>query len=248
MRCVISQPTFLPWLGWFDLLDQSDQFVLLDDVQFSRQSWQQRNRIRGREGLEIISVPVRIADRSGQNIGEVEIADSRFAGKFLRTVQGNYARAAYFEAYFPAFAKVVEAAAAEGKLCTLNCAIIRWLATALGISTPMVMASSLNVGGLRGEHVALLCESLGAKDYLSPAGAGEYLREDFDAFASRGLRVWLHEYEHPVYRQRFDPFLPYASVLDLLLNEGPSALEILRSGRRPSRQMLASEVSQEFMS
>jgi len=98
-----------------------------------------------------------------------------------------------------------------------------------------VRSSELGVEGKRGAHAAMLCEKIGASCYLSPAGAEDYLLEDRAEFDSREISVLLQVYDHPVYRQCFRPFLSHASALDLLLNEGDSSAEILRSGRRPAR-------------
>jgi hypothetical protein len=234
--CVISQPTFLPWLGWFDLVDQADVMVILDDVAFSKQSWQQRNRIRTACGLEFLSVPVRSAGRLGQRIDECELDSSKFVRKMIGSLQANYGRAPW-SGFIGDLADVMSRAADSGKLVELNCALIDWIAARLEVKTPMLRAGSLAAGGHRGEHVASICETLGATDYLSPAGAEAYLLDDRSAFDSRGIAVWLHVYEHPQYTQRHAPFLPYASSLDLILNEGPNAPAVMRSGRRPARPL-----------
>jgi len=233
--CVISQPTFLPWLGWFDLADQGDVMIILDDVQFSKQSWQQRNRIRTPAGLEFLTVPVK--RRLGQMILDCELADQRFVGKMLKSLHGNYAKAAFFADAFDQFAATMEAAARTGCLAEFNCALISWIADRLVVTTPMIRASTLGVAGQRGEHVAAICESVGADRYLSPAGAEDYLIEDKAVFDRREISVWLHAYEHPEYVQRFAPFIPYASAIDLIFNAGPSAPNVMRSGRRPARPL-----------
>ncbi|WP_300436638.1 UDP-2,4-diacetamido-2,4,6-trideoxy-beta-L-altropyranose hydrolase [Zoogloea sp.] len=235
--CVIAQPTFIPWMGWFDLADQADVMIILDDVQFSKQSWQQRNRLRTPQGLDFLSVSVKSAGRSHQLINEVELANEASVEKLLRTVQGYYARAPYFRELFPGLGTAMREGAATGKLAELNIAVIRWIMQTLGISVPLVRASELETDGKRGEYVAALCEEVGATRYLSPAGAEEYLLLDRPAFDRRNISVCLHVYEHPEYRQCFKPFEPYASVLDLIFNTGPEALAILRSGRRPARPL-----------
>lgn len=126
MRIAILQPTFLPWLGWFDIVDQADALVILDDVAFSKQSWQQRNRIRTLNGLEYATVPVRSAGRLGQAILDVEINDARFAGKLERKIAGSYARAPYLKALFPGFCQALREAAAPGRLSELNLGLIKW--------------------------------------------------------------------------------------------------------------------------
>lgn len=232
---VIAQPTFLPWAGWFDLADQADLLILLDDVGFSKQSWQQRNRLRTSEGLSYISCPVRTAGRLGQRILDVELANTMFAEKMVRTIAANYARAAHFERYFPELRELLLASVSSGLLVDVNIALIDWLARHLDVNTPRLRSGSLDVSGQRGGYVARLCEHVGAARYLSPAGAEEYLVQDRAEFDSRGIAIELHVYEHPVYHQCFQPFMPYASALDLLLNEGEQAARILRSGRRPVR-------------
>jgi hypothetical protein len=233
----IAQPTFLPWAGWFDLADQVDVLIVLDDVAFSKQSWQQRNRLRTPEGLSYVTVPVRTAGRLGQRIIDTELASDGAIDKLIRTVAQNYSRAPHFSRYFAEFNVVLRESAAAGMLSGLNCGLIEWLVTQLGIATPRVRSSELAVGGTRGALVAKLCERVGARRYVSPAGAQEYLLEDRAEFDDRAIAVELQVYEHPVYRQCFQPFMPYASVLDLLFNEGDAAGTILRSGRRPPRSL-----------
>jgi hypothetical protein len=233
----IAQPTFLPWSGWFDLADQVDLLILLDDVAFSKQSWQQRNRIRTPEGLSYLSVPVHSAGRLGQRICDTEIVGTKFVQKTLRTVAQNYQRAEHFDRYYPEFCAIFQKSAASESLSGLNCGLIDWLAAQLGVATPRVRSSQLSIGGKRGGHVAMLCEHVGAKTYISPPGAADYLTEDRAEFDRRSISVALHVYEHPEYRQCFQPFEAFASALDLLLNEGDRAGDILRSGRRPPHKL-----------
>src|SRR5579864_5457599 len=107
MKVAISQPTYLPWLGYLDLIDQVDTFVLLDNVQFEKQSWQQRNRIKTPTGLQWLTVPVIFKGRFGQHIQDVEIRED-FAAKHLRALELNYRRAQYFDQYFPALTTVLQ--------------------------------------------------------------------------------------------------------------------------------------------
>lgn len=234
----IMQPTFLPWLGWFDLLDQSDVMILLDDVGFSKQSWQQRNRIRTPNGLQYISLPVKTSGRMGQLIRDTSLDNSKYVDKMIRTVQGNYAKAPFFEHYFDSFCTALKISSSSGKLLDLNYGLIRWLTTELGLNKPFILASELNVSGTRGDYVARLCKEMQATDYLSPAGAETYLMEDYLEFKNLGVKIKLQNFEHPEYKQCYEPFESYASVLDLLMNEGSDSLNIIRSGRRNSRLLV----------
>lgn len=235
MICVISQPTFLPWLGWFDLVDQGGVMIILDDVQFDKRSWQQRNRIRTRNGLEFLSVPVKTSGRYYQRIMDCELADQPFVEKILGALQANYAKAPFYSDIVDELAMTIKTASNTGHLVELNCALISWMAGKLGVMTPMVRASTMDAGGLRGEHLAAICESVEADRYLSTVGSENYLLEDKDSFDRRGISIWIHVYEHPQYVQHFAPFMPYASALDLIFNVGPAAPEVMRSGRRPAR-------------
>ncbi len=229
----IMQPTYLPWVGYFDLLDQADVFVFLDDVHFSRQSWQQRNRIRTAKGLEWLTVPVLRKGRGGQLIRDVELnARVPFAEKHLRSVSLNYGRAPHFAEHFEQFGAVLRSAAATGRLVELNISLIDWLASQFDIATRRVRSSGLGAAGERSALLLDICRRVGADAYLSPRGALTYLVEDHRLFEQGGLPVFVHSYEHPEYAQVYRPFIPFASAIDLLFAVGPESLKIIRSGRR----------------
>src|SRR5205823_3408897 len=149
MKIAISQPTYLPWLGYFDLIDQVDAFVLLDSVQFEKQSWQQRNRIKTPTGLQWLTVPVVFRGRLGQRIMEVIIRDPEFPRKHLRAIELNYRRAPFFDRYFPELARILEQHPSGSHLADLNLEIIRWVCAALGIQTTLIRSSELHQDGRR---------------------------------------------------------------------------------------------------
>jgi WbqC-like protein len=232
MQVAIMQPTYLPWIGYFDLMDQVDLFVYLDNVQFSRQSWQQRNRIKTVKGLEWLTVPV--AGHFAQ-LQHTPLAGSAFARKHARSIEVNYGRAACFDEFFPGLSRRIAEGAATGQLVELNVSCIELIAEALGIRTPRVRASTLRAAGTRGERVLEICVELGASGYLSPIGAAEYLLHDRDRFAAAGVSIHFQSYDHPEYRQLFPPFVPFASAIDAILNEGAQTSRIMRAGRRAPR-------------
>jgi WbqC-like protein family len=232
VKIAIAQPTYLPWLGYFDLLDKVDRFVLLDSVQFEKQSWQQRNRIKTPTGLQWLTVPVVFRKRLSQRIVDVEIREAEFWRDHLRAVELNYRRAPFFDRYYPAVSELLRSSAQGLRLAELTITLFRWLAGALGIPTPVVRSSELGVQGQRTHLLAEICRALGATAYISPLGSADYLLRELDTLAELGVTVSFQHYEHPCYRQLFPPFQAYASVLDLLFNEGDDALSILRSGQR----------------
>ena len=218
-------------MGYFDLIDQVDLFVILDNVQFVKQSWQQRNRIRAGNGLQWLTVPVVFRGRLGQLIKDVEIRDPEFARDHIRAIELAYRRAPFFSQYFPALRQRLEQLRG-GLLLNLNLGLIGWALEILKIKTPLVQASSLGVDGKRTELLANICEAVGATEYLSPMGSAEYLLVEQDVLRRRGVDIWFQNYEHPRYRQVFSPFEPFASVIDLIFNHGDEAAAVMRGGRR----------------
>ncbi len=233
MKIAIAQPTYLPWLGYFDLLDQVDRFVLLDTVQFEKQSWQQRNRIKTPTGLQWLTVPVVFRGRLGQRIVDVEIREAEFWRDHLRAVELNYRRAPFFQQYYPAWSDLLRSGSSGLRLAELNIGLLRWFAEVLQIKTPILRSSELPVQGKRTDLLASICSWAEATTYVSPLGSAVYLLEELPLLTDHGIEVVFQHYEHPEYRQQFPPFQPYAGVLDLLFNEGENALQIIRSGRRP---------------
>jgi hypothetical protein len=218
-------------MGYFDLMDQVDLFVVLDNVQFVKQSWQQRNRIRTATGLQWLTVPVKFRGRLNQMIKNVEIRDSNFSRDHIRAIELAYRRAPFFPKYFPALKMRVEGLR-EGLLLNLNLGFIRLAIEILKIKTPLVFASSLGVHGKRTELLANICEAVGASEYLSPVGSAEYLLAEQDQLRQRRVDFCFQNYEHPQYRQLFTPFEPFASVIDLIFNVGEEAAAVMRNGRR----------------
>jgi hypothetical protein len=234
MKVAISQPTYLPWLGYFDLIDQVDAFVFLDSVQFEKQSWQQRNRIKTPAGLQWLIIPVIFHGRLGQRIQDVEIRETGFWRNHLRAIELNYRRTPFFAKYYEEFAGMLEQCSRNALLAELNICLIQWFCGVFGIQTPVWRSSAMNESGGRCTYLVNLCRSLRANSYLSPLGSADYLLKDLREFSDAGIEVTFQNYDHPQYRQLFPPFVPYASALDLLFNEGPGSVEIIRKGRRAS--------------
>lgn len=232
MKIAIMQPTYLPWLGYFDLMDQVDLFVLLDDVQFRKRSWQQRNRIKTPNGPIWLTVPVfsKGVQTSGTTIAEIEISDPKFWEKHAKTIKINYSKAEFLREYFDDLVNILSSN--TKRLVELNVAIIEYLKDLLSIKTKLIMSSELNVKGKRSEKLAGICEKLGGNIYISPIGSAGYILEEIEHFRSRNIDVFFHNYEHPVYKQLHGDFIPYMSVIDLIFNEGKKSMEIIRSGRK----------------
>jgi hypothetical protein len=226
----IMQPTYLPWIGYFDLMDQADCFVFLDSVQFNRRSWQQRNRIKGPDGEIMLTVPVLSKGKRHQLICDVEIDSmTNFSQKHLKAIYHNYKKASFFSAYYQGFSEIL------GKphklLCDLNIEITHWFMEQLGIQCETVRSSSLNVSGAKAKLLYNICQQIGGSVYLSAEGSKEYIEQN-NPFQEGEIGLIYHDFQHPEYNQLFGSFIPYLSVLDLLLNEGTFSLNIIRSGRK----------------
>jgi hypothetical protein len=233
--CAIMQPTYLPWIGYFALMDMADVFVFLDDVQLSKQSWQTRNRIKSEAGKELmLSVPVRHA--GNQPIKDVEIDGAHWIAKHLKSFEQNYRKAPHFAEAMTLYEPVLRSESA--KLCDLNTALISGIADRLGISGKRINSSEIaEKSADRRDRLVDICKQVGADTYLSPAGAAGYLNEDDGEaqFAAKGMTLLYQRYEHPYYPQVNGAFLPYMCVLDLIANVGiAQAATVIRSGIRPS--------------
>lgn len=233
--CAIMQPTYLPWIGYFALMDMADVFVFLDDVQLSKQSWQTRNRIKGEGGKELmLSVPVRHA--GNQPIKDVEIDGTHWIAKHLKSFAQNYRKAPHFAAAQALYEPVLQGGST--KLCDLNIALISAIADRLGIAGKRIRSSGIaEKSADRRDRLVDICKQFGADTYLSPAGAAGYLSEDDGEaqFGAHGMTLLYQRYEHPNYPQVNGAFLPYMCVLDLVANVGAEqAAAVMRSGIRPS--------------
>ena len=213
----IMQPTYLPYLGYFQLIAEADVFVFLDDVQFARRSWQQRNRILGAGGEVMLSVPVRKTDRDTA-IRDIEVSGAEpWREKHLASVRHAYARRPFF-AEGMAFLEDQFATETKG-LADLNCGLIQTAARKLGLSPEFNRASTLEAGGQRSEHLLALCQAVGASDYVSPMGSHDYMAED-GVFAAAGFPVRFQGFVEVAYPQGAEVFTPYMAFIDAVMNLG----------------------------
>ncbi len=215
----ISQPTYLPWTGFFYLIKQADVYVFLDHVQFEKNSWQSRNRIKGPKDAIWLTVPTH--HKGFEAIEDVVIDNTQlWAKKHLLAIKTCYGRAPYFNYYLPFFESLYTAK--WESLINLNIHIIKYLSTQLGLSPVFVRSSELGVEGKRTEMVLNICKAMDADRYLASVGAEEYMRQDSaeKLFRNAGIKAEFMEYKPPVYQQLFGAYVSNLSVIDLLLNQG----------------------------
>lgn len=226
MRVTIHQPQFLPWLGYLDKIDQADVFVVLDTVQYKKNEWQNRNRIRTAQGWQWLTVPVHYS--FGQRINEVRIDEtSDWRARHLRALVLSYGKAPYHQRYAEGLRSLY--ARSSDQLARVNLATIRWLLEGFGITTPLRLASEMTLREEPTDRLIDICRVVGATRYLAGAGAQAYL--DVARFEASGVELEIQEFHHPTYPQCYAPFVSGLSAIDLLLNCGDQALTCLRESR-----------------
>ena len=221
----MHQPQYLPWLGYFDKVDRADVFVLLGTVQYKKNEYQNRNRIKTAQGWQWLTVPVRY--RFPQRIDEVTISnDVNWRNKHRQAIVSNYAQAPFFHDYSPFFDEICDTE--WERLVDLSTRTVTALTSHLGITTPVRDAAEWELSDDPTGRLVDICRALDADTYLSGSGGREYL--DLAQFSEAGVRVVFQNYRHPEYPQQFGPFEPHMSAVDLLLNCGPDSLDVLRAG------------------
>ena len=228
MRIAIMQPTYLPWVGYFGMIEQVDSFIIFDSGQFSRRSWQQRNQIKTANGPMWLTVPISSKGKRGQLINEVEIDTTRnFHTAHIASLENNYRKSPYFSEYSPELFSLLEKGHVH--LSELTAELIVYFCKVFGITTSIKYSSKMVNAGTKADLLAMLCEQVNATEYISAPGSREYL-EQSDAFDKRGIPIKYNEYVHPVYPQLFGDFNPYMSIVDLLFNVGSDSQSIIRKG------------------
>ena len=231
----IMQPTFLPWAGYFDLIDQVDHFVYLDTVEFSKQSWQQRNRIKSATGPYWISLPVKFSKTLKTTISEAVVGNLDHFKKSIITTHHAYSKSNCAENNLKWLLDWLFSINEGQSLSDLNVEFIEMVCNKLQIFTPRVLASELPHKDIRHQRLIDICLNLNATQYISPPGAYDYMKEDIGHFKKAGIDLLFHQYNHPVYRQPHGNFISHMSVIDLILNEGEASMRILKEGRLPPK-------------
>jgi len=223
----IVQSSYLPWKGYFDLLDRVDEFILLDDVQFTRRDWRNRNRIKTADGTLWLTIPVRAKGRFEQLVRETEVSDPDWPRRHWESIRQWYARAPFFGEYRERFEELF-LGCDETLLSEVNRRFLEAIAGVLGCETTISSSADYDLVPGKTERLVGLCRQAGATSYLSGPSARAYLDEAL--FAEAGIAVeWMDYSNYPEYRQLFPPFEHAVSIIDLLFNEGPEAPRYMRS-------------------
>lgn len=226
------QPEYLPYAGFIFKAMSADVFVLVDHIQYGKKQFQNRNKIRtanGSDGWAWLTVPVITHGKFEQKICEVKINnESNWRNKHFKSIYYSYKNTPFFENYIPLFEKIYSQK--WEMLVELNKAIIETIFEILDVKIKIIKSSDYNIIGQKTEMLIDMCKKIGANGYLSGQGGKLYVDELM--FKKAGLSHQYCEFEHPIYHQKFKPFIPCMSVIDILFNCGPESFKIIKSGKK----------------
>ena len=222
MNCVILQPSFIPWRGYFHQIQRADVFVFYDCVQYDKHGWRNRNRIKTPQGAQWLTIPVAASGAcQGLLIRDAQLAeDTAWRRKHLATLSQNYRKARFWQDYAPLAEEIY--AQPGPHLADITCASTEAIARRLDIKhTRFVRSSSLAASGEKTDRLIDILHKLGASHYISGPSARGYIEPE--KFAAAGITLEYMNYDYPEYPQLHGPFDGHVSILDLLFNVGPEA-------------------------
>lgn len=223
----IVQSNYIPWRGYFDLINLVDEFILLDDAQYTRRDWRNRNILKSCSGPIWLTIPVKVKGRYLQPIKDTIISDPAWNRRHWKTIVSCYSNARYFALYKPLFEELY-LNSDERYLSKINYQFLTVICNLLEIRTRLTWSMDYRLSGRQTERIVDLCKQAGANYYLTGPKAKYYLNEKL--FHQAGISVTFMDYEgYPEYKQLCPPFEPKVSIIDLIFNEGRDAPKYLKS-------------------
>jgi hypothetical protein len=238
MIVAAHQPSYLPWLGYLDKMAKADLFVVMDDLQYEAQNFQNRQRVKLHSGAAWLTVPLlrgsqadRICDKRIDNTGNPK---QHWQRRTWLTIEMNYRRAPYFAKYADALREIYTRPWTS--LVELDMALLELARGWLGISVPIVRSSSLGLSGQSTDRIIDLCKKVGARAYLSGSGGSTGYLDD-ERMGRSGIGVIWQHFDHPRHAQRFPErgFVSHLAFLDLLFNCGEQSRDVLFARTHPLR-------------
>ncbi|WP_299550009.1 WbqC family protein [Seonamhaeicola sp.] len=224
-KLLVLQSNYVPWKGYFDAINKADVFVIYDEMQYTKNDWRNRNVIKTKQGLQWLTIPVKM--HFGQKINEAEVSQQFWYVKHWKTLVQNYSRASYFKE-IEALLRPLYANLISNNLSEINLAFIKRINEYLGITTKIVRSRELVFSGDKNERLIQICQQLSCNHYISGPAAKSYM--DIQLFESNNISVEFLDYsDYKEYRQMFGNFEHHVSILDLLFNEGPNALSYIEN-------------------
>lgn len=224
-RVAVVQSNYIPWKGYFDLIRSVDEFILYDDMQFTRRDWRNRNKIKTPQGTQWLTIPVITKGKYYQKIKDTVVADPEWGRKHWTTLVRCYCRAPHFASYRQVFEELY-LNCQETSLSAVNYRFIAAICRILQIPNKITWSMDYSVVDGKNERLVSLCKQVGATEYISGPAAKDYIEEKAFKSAKIGLR-YMEYSGYPEYRQLYPPFDHFVTVLDLIFNEGPDASKYL---------------------
>jgi WbqC-like protein family len=226
-KIAISQSNYIPWKGYFDLINTVDEFVLYDDMQYTKRDWRNRNKIKTKDGLQWLSIPVEVKGKYFQKINETKICDPKWGNDHWGTISHNYKKAPYFAQYKDIF-EYIYLGNNEEFLSKVNYMFIKAICEILDIKTVLLWSDIFELLEDRNERLIDICKKRSATDYYSGPAAKSYM--DVSLFEKQNINVTYYDYSgYSEYHQLYGEFDHTVSILDLIFNEGPNASKFMRS-------------------
>lgn len=233
-KIAIIQSSYIPWKGYFDIINLSDEFILFDSVQYTKRDWRNRNRIKTPGGLQWLTIPVEVKGRYYQKIRDTKIADKNWGKRHWKKIVRNYSKAEYFKDYRKIFEELY-LNTKEEYLSLINYKFIKKINEILGINTKISMDRDYDFGDCeKTERLLSLCKCAGAAEYISGPKAKNYMEENI--FEEENIKLsWMDYSCYPEYNQLYPPFDHGVSIIDLIFNEGPGAGKYMKSFNNVTR-------------
>lgn len=225
-KIAILQSNYIPWKGYFDLIASVDEFIIYDEMQYTKNDWRNRNKIKTNKGAEWITIPVRIESLS-QSINQTQVFSSNWSTKHSKTIQANYAKAKYFNAHKDFVFELYNQASKTNYLSEINFIFIKNICEFLNIKTKISFSTDYNLIEGKTERLVDLCKQTQATHYISGSAAKNYLQESL--FNLENIQVeWMDYSGYKEYNQLFPPFEHGITILDLIFNEGTDSRKFFK--------------------
>jgi hypothetical protein len=226
-KIFITQSNYIPWKGYFDAINEADFFVVYDHVQYTKNDWRNRNKIKRENGADWLTIPARFLNLN-QKINEVEVATNDWAIKHWKTLSLVYAKAPYFKTYKPIFEELYSTIQTKN-LSEINQLFIKAICKILSIDTKILLSTELDLSEPdRVLKLVSICKQLGGTEYLSGPAGKNYIDEK--TFNDNNLTIkWLDYSSYQEYNQMHPPFEHGVSIIDLIFNEGENARNFMKS-------------------
>jgi hypothetical protein len=227
-KIIITQSNYIPWKGYFDGINMVDEFIIYDDMQYTKRDWRNRNLIKTKEGLKWLSIPVEVKGKFFQKINETQVTDKSWAKTHWSTIVHNYSKTPNFKQYRDYFESLYKSCEDELNLSKINYAFIKGICELLDIKTKILWSNDFILAEGKTERLVDLCKQRGATDYYSGLAAKAYIDENL--FLKENITVHYFDYSnYPEYPQFFEPFEHGVTIIDLLLNMGEEGKGYMKS-------------------